>query len=439
MYFNSHIAELVFFRRYLLPVLLVLNLAACASYSQRMAGLNYLLAQNNPEAALALLQQQKPDANERVLYYLNMALLSQQLGDYEGSNHYFELAKKKAEALFGVSVSDQLQAMSLNDESIDYQGEHYELLFIHGFSALNYLALGKLDDARVEVLQAQENIKVWGEPEEGSGGYYWILYLSGVIYEKLGEYDNALISYRQLWALMKKKDSPVPAVLQQDLLRLAKKTQNQQDYTLWSKEFNQQALNNEKTDADLVVFVFNGLAPLKRTHHLPKFSHDAGKTVNIALPYYPQDNNTVDFATIDIAGKTGKTEILDSVDQLARLALADNMPAIITRALVRQGVKRNFVDEVDKRNNNLVGLIARVATMATEHADTRSWATLPHDIQITRLKLPAGQHRLSLSLYNNAGQVVSKRVFAKVTLKPQQIKVLPLFAVNPLDWSVSLR
>ena len=430
---------LVRFKRHLLAALLVLDLAACASYSQRMSGLNYLLAQNNPEAALALLRQQKPDANERVLYYLNMALLSQQLGDYEGSNYYFERAKKRAEALFGVSVSDQLQAMSLNDESIDYQGEHYELLFIHGFSALNYLALGKLDDARVEVLQAQENIKAWGEPKEGSGGYYWILYLSAVIYEKLGEYDNALISYRQLWSLMKKQNDPVPTVLQQDLLRLAKKTQNQQDYERWSKEFNQQRVKNNNSNADLVVFIFNGLAPLKRTHYLPKFSHDAGKTVNIALPYYPQDNNTVAYAKVNIAGKTSKTEMLDSVDRLARIALADNMPAIIARALVRQGVKRNFVEEVDKRNNGLVGLIARVATMATEHADTRSWATLPHDIQVARLKLPAGEYALSFSLYNHAGQKVSQRLFAKVVLKPKQIKVLPLFAVNPLDWSISLR
>jgi hypothetical protein len=57
--------------------------------------------------------------------------------------------------------------------------------------------------------------------------------------------------------------------------------------------------------------------------------------------------------------------------------------------------------------------------MVTERADTRSWTTLPQEIQLQRIRLPVGEHQLSIQMKNAAGQVVDV-MNEKVMIKPKQ-------------------
>ena len=45
---------------------------------------------------------------------------------------------------------------------------------------------------------------------------------------------------------------------------------------------------------------------------------------------------------------------------------------------------------------DLLGRAVNVVNIATEHADTRSWQTLPNQIFLVRMCLPAGSHTVTL-------------------------------------------
>ncbi|MCK7580704.1 MAG: hypothetical protein MZV65_37080 [Chromatiales bacterium] len=52
-----------------------------------------------------------------------------------------------------------------------------------------------------------------------------------------------------------------------------------------------------------------------------------------------------------------------------------------------------------------------VATLLTERADTRSWLTLPHDIQLARLPLPPGAYVVRVDFLGDGDQVIGTREY----------------------------
>jgi hypothetical protein len=65
----------------------------------------------------------------------------------------------------------------------------------------------------------------------------------------------------------------------------------------------------------------------------------------------------------------------------------------------------------------LLGAVAvQVAAYATERADTRSWLTLPANIQLARLSLPPGSYTVKAELLDSAGVVVNTREYPGVVI-----------------------
>jgi hypothetical protein len=226
----------------------------------------------------------------------------------------------------------------------------------------------------------------------------------------------------------------VPEYVQNDVLRLTKKQSLDEEHKQWLETFKVEKYTpNDDNSADVIVLFFNGLAPLKRSHYLPRFSRDAGKNINIALPYYPKAHHTIRTAMLKLGKKSQNTIQIESVDTLARQALSDDMPAIVLRGLLRKGVKRNLVGRLDRSSSGLISLISRVASIATEHADTRSWNSLPNDIQIARFSVPAGEYTLSTHFEYFTGGNSTSRKIETFKVKDKQIKVISFHWVNYLD------
>ena len=91
---------------------------------------------------------------------------------------------------------------------------------------------------------------------------------------------------------------------------------------------------------------------------------------------------------------------MEDIDAIARASLNARMPAITARAVARaiaKGVIQESVDKAGQKGDDaavqLIGsLLVRVASVATERADTRSWLTLPANVQLARLALPPGSY-----------------------------------------------
>jgi hypothetical protein len=78
----------------------------------------------------------------------------------------------------------------------------------------------------------------------------------------------------------------------------------------------------------------------------------------------------------------------------------------VTKYLAKKGAEDKW--------GGLSGALVDLLGSATEHADTRSWLTLPSEIHLARLSLPAGAHRASLDLLGESGHNVETVDFGEI-------------------------
>ena len=162
-------------------------ISGCATYSSSFRPLEEEITANRPDLALKILEKQNPSGNDRLLYFLNKAMLLRMMGNYKESNQNFELAKQFIEAKSPKSVTEETAAFIINDSTRAFVGAPFEQILIHLYSALNYLQLGQLDAARVEAQQVDIKLKILGQDDDNPIliANPFARYLTGIIYEDL--------------------------------------------------------------------------------------------------------------------------------------------------------------------------------------------------------------------------------------------------------------
>ncbi len=387
---------------------LALGLSGCASYSQGFGRIESLLAQQKPEQALQVLEQTPPSSTNELLYHWDKAMLLRMAGKYQASNAEFEQAKVLVDKLEAVSVVEQAGALTINDSMMSYEGEDFEQIAMHIYAALNYIELGLWDEARVEALQVDERIKHIKEKRDGKAVQdAFASYLSGLIFERGGEYSDAMIAYRQAYKLYRQNKQPVPRFLQHDLLRLSQYLGLKQEHDALAKTFGIKHTMTQRELArkgEVVVLLHHSLAPIKRAEEV--FVQREGAPLRISMPVYQSRPDYMQYARLTVGEHVAQTVKVDDFDKLARQSLAMHRAAIMARLVARALIKRHAANQVSDNNGALAGLLVDVAGMITETADTRSWLTLPKDIHLARLPLPPGAYPAKLELLGGSGQVV---------------------------------
>jgi hypothetical protein len=136
---------------------------------------------------------------------------------------------------------------------------------------------------------------------------------------------------------------------------------------------------------------------------------------------------TVDSLRVSVNGQElGITENISDIGRLAMARQKEQMPEIVGRAVARRVLKKGMIVAgmsaagAEKGSGNdltsLVYTAAGVAWEAAEQADLRSWSLLPGSIQIYRIDLPAGQHRLDLR-GEFQGRTVSSRFSSPLLIR----------------------
>lgn len=402
-------------------VILALYLAGCATYSQQAVSMrDNLLA---GRADLASVMAEKEDQNEDdVLACLNKGMLRRMTEDYVGSNQIFEVAKQRIDALYGISITDATVSVTINDAVRDYRGDRYEQVLLHAYMAMNYLQLGEPDSARVEMLQADVKMMEWGEqPDEDP----FVRYFAGMVFESLGEDDQALVSYRkarEIYAATRDEHMvDVPLMLQKDLLRLLASQGLKDEYRKMKSEFGLAEFQPGEPGDDageLIVVLNSGLAPIRTESSIMTFSSEVQGHVRVAFPVYATEPRPANRARLNIDGRLVDLETVENIDRLAREALEDDMPAVMARAITRAVIKYQSQQQAQEQHA-LAGFLLTVTNLATERADTRSWTTLPREIQMARVRLPAGEHDVSIEIVNSSGAVIDV-INMGVNIEPMQ-------------------
>lgn len=404
-------------------VMMLAVLSGCVSFSQLQTPYEPLLRDQHYDAALKALESDYRGRNDRVLYALDKGALLSMKGDLKASNEVFEQAKRGMAKLEAISVSEQVSSTTVNDKMRRYGGAPFERLLVHVYKALNYLELGQLDEARVEVLQLDVLLKQLNDPPGSS----FARYFSGVVFEAAEQWSDALIAYRKAYQAYLREQIPVPPSLQRDLLRLTRRQGLDDEYRGYVERFGREADDEiRRSDGEVILVLYSGLIPRKQEQAIMVQSPDSGRLIRVATPFYENRWPAVGEAQLVLAGLPYPADPVAALGQTAKRALEIETPAIIARAIARAAIKTaaSRVAAQSDRNGELIGLLVNIVGVITEQADVRGWYTLPQAMMVAKVRLAPGEYPLSVRLVSAAG--TTQRDFPPTQVEAGRTKIISL-------------
>lgn len=422
-----------------LPLALcVLLLNACGLQQVRVSDVMHGLdTGGSPEQALAQLSQHEPskDSKDRVHYLLNAGLLKQLSGDVRGSADTLNEAKQRIQALDAISPTEFLGSITINDTLKSYIPSPSERVLIHAVQIQNYLALGELDSARVEVLQADLLLREYRKKHNKNAQLASVYYLMGAVFEMSGEWDDALIAYRRAQSQI--GEGAVPKALQQALMISAYKTGNMQEFDAYVRDFSPssktlKALKANSGWATVLGVYWQGRSVEKISSQKAVFSEELGQSISLALPVYESFRFTAlrNQSPYALASSQNEKDLVmaryldwqpvESVNDRLKTDLSDALVGVTARMIARAVVKHQVKHELAKKHGEKYesGLLAlEFLSLFLERADTRGWSALPANILISRARVPMGDNTIQSPVGEN-GQSTA------VTLSNNQYYVL---------------
>ena len=377
-------------------------------------------------AALAQLEASAKSEDDKtaLLYNLERGELLRMDRRYEDSTNAFLLADIKVKEWEETAKTNPSKLMGtvgaalISERLKNYEGQDYEKVWLTTRLAMNRVALGDFDNARVDIkrthereaiiaefrsketLAAEEEAKSKGAAAGGKelngypvetlndpevlalkNGYQNALshYLAGFMYEVLGESGLAAPGYRKAIEL-----KPETGVLEEGLRGLDNRT----SFT-WKRR-------QRMTDVLFVVEAGDAPARKPKAFTIPVPTGRGMVTASISYPVIEPSTDPL-LTTLSAAGTDLKLEKGVDVNVMARRALKDEMPGMVLRGVTRAIAKGVMQNELQKGGGLVGGLIGAVASAATEVADDRMWRMLPGRVYIARGYLPPGEHVVTVN------------------------------------------
>lgn len=410
-----------------LPVIAAF-LSGCASYQLKVNEARESL-ESSPNAAVEQLQPLAMENNkDQLVYLLDYATALQQAKRFKESAEAFQKAERIADIQDYHSVSKITTSLLLSEEMLQYKGDDFEKVMINAMNSINYLELGDLDGALVEVRRL--NNKLYRYKYEAKKNYEqnpFAFYLSGAIWESDRKWDDAYIAYKNTYEVM-----PEFAPLREDLIRLAIKAQRTEDLEKWKKQFPKTVIRPEWKDPQYgeIVFVFQqGWGPRKQArpedrkfpYLVPVRSDNRAATLVVEkeektggkLAATPAEGGSVG---IKVAEAT--TVPVFYVSDVAIKTLNDDYARLVASRVAGLATKAVVSDQIRQKNEAL-GTIAWVAMNIADRADLRQWSTLPETFQVARVFVKAGKYKVSAFTLNSEGEPGDRR------LEPQEVTIKP--------------
>lgn len=444
--------------RVLAAAALVLSpwLVGCGGHEARTLKMRTALDAGNAKQAIVELNEEldvkdakdlpKDIKGDNAILVLDRGSIQQGIAEFALSKRDFEAADKAIDMLdLARNAGDSIGEYIFSGSSGRYQAPPYEKLMINTLNMLNYLETRDLNGARVEarrlaVMQKyyRDQLNLGNNPVLGLGSL-----LAGFTFEKSGEVDEALRYYdealgftgynslaetvRRLAPLGQYKSPRIKAILGNDDKVAPGTAKEEGDFgdvlfvvgygrvshkianripiglalTLFADSISpaDHAKANELAAQGLVTWInFPSLAPGQGKYEIPACRLDGR---------YVQLEEAVDVDR-EVRAEWKKIEGKIIVSAITRM---------ITRVAVGQGVR------AAAGRDNVVGLLASLGAQATLTAldtpDTRSWETLPARVAVSRVRLPAGRHRVAIDArgwHRDQEIVVEKDGWAVVSL-----------------------
>ena len=441
----------------ILPFLFfVFFMIGCAGYNFEEVEID--LKTGKPEDAYNYLKKKSPKKPD-IPHNYELGLTAHYANLFAESSKAFEEAEMIAEDRFTKSVSKEALSLITTDNLRPYSGPRYERLLSHYYSALNYIYVGNLDGAQVECRRATNLIQYFkGEDEDydffGTG---FLAHFCGMVFEAAGELNDALISYKQAEEYYKnaaeKTGVSMPEDVGHSLVRVSRKLGFTDDYERYRKQSGEPPRLPENY-GELILFYESGYVPRKTEQSLTfpilktdKFGKGNNKNttaftrtirtreglvveeikleylLRVAIPTIRSNRPYFKGIRVSVRDEIANGELIEDVETMAIETLEAKRTVILIRTLAR-ALGKYLIFRKANKESKVLGAIVNLAGVVTESADTRSWQTLPNQIFMVRMPLPAGTHTLKLSFLNSSGQGSRSKSVGDVKISEKQITFL---------------
>lgn len=378
-----------------------------------------------------------------LLYWADLGVLYHYAGQYDSSAASLEKAFRISDDLFARSITNEAASLLTNDNARPYRSKPYELILLHQIAALDYLAMGKPDEALVEHRRTQLLMDEWARKDKqhvrytDDGAFQSI---AALVYGQQGDAGNGAVSlYKALNALARSGQAPPP-----ELLKLSACTFREQGRDADIAELSLDTaidcrsvlpLMPGTAQAELVVVGLLGRGPVLTDDvwwgtwakaGLLLLSHrvgDSSETIALPAPEIPGAQSqtfTLKFAMPRVrtfpaladdmkcrvdSGVTVSGDVFGDYNTLASRWIDDNRNADLLRTVIRV-LTRTIAAEKAKENmqtgNPLLDLALNigtdVASAQLEQADTRGLFLPPREVLIARIPVSPGRHSLIVEI-----------------------------------------
>lgn len=456
----------------LLLVLPVLFLAiTCSSWRSNVGFYQTItreLAAGDYSRAEALidLSREEEDYQEkdRVLFFLDKAMVGHYRQAYDLSNEYFEKADQTMDELFTRSISRGLSSVLINDNVLEYSGEIDENIYVNIFKALNYLKLDQFDDAYVEIKRVNEKLVLLDEKygklidnmnrsdsmkvkikKKALRFYDDILahYLSYLVFRAEGEFDNSRISFEKIREAQEEQNDvynfTLPAhvtgtmTIDPELLNVIAFT---------GKAAIKEAMGGQITTYDNHVHI-SDITYREYNQILPVPGIDDGYHFKFSFPVLREQPSAIQQIEIFVNDKpVGKLELLEDMGNIARSTFETKKDIIffktVSRSLLKGLASKKVKDKLQKKADvednfilkSLLNFGVDMAVDATEHPDLRCWRTLPGRCYVGQFGLPEGEYEIEICYYNENHLLIKRETTQDFAVRYGKLNLLESICLN---------
>ena len=388
--------------------------------------------------------EKKDFNNEKNTIVVNLehAMTLRAIGKYEESNAALDQAITKMNEMeaankAGKGAAEVGSALS-NLNAIPYRGFSYDRIMAHTCKALNFLAEGKLPDARRELNKAYE-----AQRDAVAENEKRIVAEEDKVKEQEAKQRKKLKG-ADLTVMQTKVDSALAEALKNlpdinpaygpyvnpftEYLQGIFLTKTGQDVENGQKALTRvlkMSGNNKYVDADITgssdnqaltyVIVENGIGPHRqeklfeitvtvRVQYVDENGQPTGRYEDVDLDFiisWPElvasGNSAKTPLKITAGGQTMEALEVANMGSVVAVEFKNRWPGMRNRIIVSSLVKAAGSIGATKMLGGLGGALGNLYQEASKHTDTRTWRTLPESFQVCRFATPADR-KMTISM-----------------------------------------
>lgn len=366
---------------------------------------------------------------DALLRHMYRGVIALHAGEFDAGAKSMDRAWQLVEQRYTKRISAGALSLVTSDAALPYYPLTTEHYFIPYYGALNWLALGDLDETAVEARRLAmllQNDQARKPARELEGA---LRYVTGVLFEAAGEQQDAIVAYRNAAALLgalpgdtlaSGADSGDVVVIVEEGFVGRPQPQTLGVYT----NADELVALTTGPDADRLVIANRVAARRYETFDNSASLGWLTYEVNWATFGEPAPGpGGVRVMSEPATFQSMEAEVTSSVGEDFNRELPAKLARGIARAAVRYAAMRAAEGQIDKAINGdededaderrsnrawrmMSGLalgIFSVGSTVVDQPDLRAWQLLPHRLTIARLRLPAGEHPV---LVEHGGQRV---------------------------------